>query len=614
MSGSGYFNKIARVNLTDGKIKYDTFDDDFYKVFLGGSGLGAKILYDEVPKEVDPLHPNNKIIFATGPFQGTKIPGSAKWSLISKSPLTYTLGDSAAGAKFGPNIKGCGIDALIVEGKSKSPVYLWIEEDNLEIRNASGIWGLDSFDTIDAIKNETDKKASVAAIGPSGESKVRFACVVVDKHSYAGRTGNGAVMGSKNLKAVSVLGGKKLEVHNEELLKEIQKDIIKKMAKNERGKDLRKWGTVGGFETFNALDNTPKKYWDGCCWTEEGEPLGTPNYNETLNVKPKACLYCPLACHRHISITEPYVIDGPGPEYETLALLGANCLVNDAKAIAKANDICNKLGIDTISTGSVIGFSMQAYENGWIPAAQLGDMKIEWGDSEAVIRLVEMIGNRKGIGDLLAEGTLNVAKKFGKEDYVVHVRGLDLPGHDPRLCYSLAVNYATGTRGACHYRGCPEETEIGGFILPEFDVGKKPKFFVVEDKTKLAIVHQDFGAFLGSAVLCAFVFVEGEASITQYLDALNATTGWGWSIKDLATCGERIYNFQRLLNIRDGKGPEYDILPKKLMVPSKEGPRKGRVPPFEEMLKECYALRGWDEKGYPPKAKLESIGLKGGFS
>lgn len=608
---SGYHNKVLRVDLTKGRTRIEHTDDRFYKVFLGGAGMGAKILLDEVPSHVDPFQPANKVVFATGPFQSTRIPGSAKWSLISKSPMTHTFGDSAAGASFGPSLRGCGLDAIVVEGRSPSPVYLWIEDGAVELRDASALWGLETFDTIDAMKSDTSKKASVAAIGPAGERLVRFACVVVDKHSYAGRSGIGAVLGSKKFKGIALSGSATPSFFDGGALDDIRKDITRTMARSDRGKELRAWGTPGGFATYNALDNTPKKNWDGSSWTEEGKEMETPHYNEALNVKPKACISCPLACHRHVSFEHPsYGVDGPGPEYETLAMLGANCLVREVRAVAKANDLCNRYGMDTISAGSAIALAMEAYEKGWIPPHVIGDLRIDWGDPAIVLHLIDLIGKREGIGSIMAEGAATLGATLGKEGYAVHVRGLDVPGHDPRLSYSLSVNYATGTRGACHYRGCPEETEIGGFLLPEYGVTKKPRFFEVEDKTRLAVIHQNFGAIMGSAVLCAFMFVEGEASISRYLDALNAMTGWGWSFEDLSRCGERIYNFQRLVNIRDGKGPAYDVLPKKLLTPAPDGARMGKAPPFDDMMQECYKLRGWTKEGYPTREMLASVGIE----
>lgn len=606
----GYFNKIMRVNLTNGKISYESHDEDYFKTFMGGSTLGAKILYDEVPSDSDPFDESNKVIFATGPFQGTGIPGSAKWSIVAKSPLTNTLGDSAAGGKFGPNFKGCGIDAMIVEGKAAKPVYIWINEDNVEIRDATKIWGKDLYETVDKVREETDDKASIAAIGPAGELKVRYASVGIDKHSYAGRAGVGAIMGSKNLKAVAVLGKKKPPFYDEEKLSEVKREITKALATDARGKELKKCGTPGGFSHYNTIDNTPKKYWEGYSWIDEAETMTSAMYNDELNVKPEPCLYCPLACHRHVSVhDEKYDIEGAGPEYETLAMLGANVLVNELKAVAKAHDVCNKYGIDVISTGAVIGFAMEAFEKGWITAEDTGGLQLMWGDPEVMLKLIDLIGTREGLGDRLAEGTYFFSKSLGKEEHAVQVRGLDSPGHDPRLCYSLAVNYATGTRGACHYRGCPEETEIGAFLLPEFGIDKETEFFKVEGKANLALVHQDFGAIMGSAVLCAFMFVEGEASITAYLNALNAATGWNWTVEDFVKSGERMYTFQRLLNLKDGKGPEYDTMPKKFYNPAPAGFRKGKVPPFESMLKEYYGLRGWDEQGYVREEKLVELNL-----
>ncbi|MHC4113235.1 MAG: aldehyde ferredoxin oxidoreductase family protein, partial [Planctomycetota bacterium] len=518
---NGYWQKLLRVDLTNHKSTVEPIAEKDLKDFIGGAGLGAEILRRELPEKIEPYDPRNLVIFATGPFQGPAIPGGAKFSIVGISPLTGTFADTAAGADWGPSLKDAGYDVLVLEGVSEGPVYIRIVDDDVRIEDASGLWGKDTFETIDAIHEQSgDKKLSVATIGPAGERKVAIACIAVDKHSFAGRCGLGAIMGAKNVKAVAVRGTKKVEVHNpqaaRELIKKYQKQIYETVIENE----FRLHGTPGICETAEGLGDMPIKYWEQDVWPEGAKKLGGPNYTKALNAKPLPCKYCPVGCHRKITITEPeeYKYEGIGPEYETLGLMGTNLLIDDPKVVAIGNDIANRLGLDTISAGAMVGFAMECFEKGWITTDDTGGLELKWGEPKAFFALVEQIGRREGFGAIFAEGTVEAAKKIHPDSVaeVMHCKGLDLPSHDPRACISLAPTYATGTRGACHFRGPCEDVEMGGFFIPEVDIKEGTvKFFERENQSRLAVKCQDLGVLINSLVLCMFMVDGGDWSMAD---------------------------------------------------------------------------------------------------
>ena len=611
----GYWNKILRIDLTDGKITKEEIDDDTCKLFVGGAGIGAKILWEEVPPEVSAFDPDNRLIFAGGPFQGHPVPGSAKFSIISKSPLTGTYADSAAGAKWGPSFKKAGYDVLIIQGKSENPVYIYIEDEEVRIRDAANLWGIDSYQAVDQIRKEIgDSRASVAVIGQAGERLVKMACIVVDKHSFAGRCGLGAVMGSKNLKGVVVKGSKKVPVSNLSLLNNYDRKYLKEIYDASIESGLRPHGTPNLCITAERFGDMPIKYWTGDTWPEGAKKIGAPNYTEVLSAKPYSCLFCPIGCHRNIEIRKParYKLKGIGPEYETVGMFGTNLMIDDVKAIAVANDICNRLGIDTISAGACVGLAMECYQKGMISREDTDGMELRWGDPDVLIELIKQIANNEGFGSIFSAGTLEAAKRIGKNalELVVHVKGLDFPAHDPRACWGMVPTYATGTRGACHMRGVEEDVEMGGFYIPEIGVTQeRAKFFDLKGKAFLAVKMQDYCTLINSLVLCVFMPDGGDLSFTSILDIFNSITGWDWDVQEAMIRGERIFALQRLINLRDGYTKKDDILPPKMYVPAKKGFRAGKIPPINDLLREYYELREWDKEGVPAKEKLEKLDL-----
>jgi len=613
--GNGYWQRLLRIDLTNRKARVEPIDEEYLRKFIGGAGLASKFLLEEVPEKIDPYGTENTVIFATGPFQGPAIAGGAKFSIVGISPITGTFADTAAGADWGPALKDAGYDMLVVEGRAEKPVYLQIVDDRVEIKDASHIWGKDSYETIDIIRNEAgDKKLSIASIGPAGEKQVAIACIVVDKHSFAGRCGLGAVLGSKGLKAIAVKGTKEPALYDRDKTRELIKYSQRKILKEVKENGFREHGTPALCETAESLGDMPIKYWNGDIWPEGAKRLGAPNSTEVLNAVPYPCKFCPIGCHRKISVNEPpkYVLEGVGPEYETYGMMGTNLLIGDPRVVAKGNDMANRLGLDTISAGAMVGFAIECFEKGWLTSKDTGGLELKWGDPETLFALLDQIGNKKGFGAIFAAGTLRAAESIGGEAVrtVVHCKGLDFPSHDARSCISLAPTYATGTRGACHFRGGCEDVEMGGFFIPEIGIEEGTvKFFEVKNQSMVAARCQDYFALLNSLVICAFMADGGGMSFTEIRELFNTVTGWDYSIRELMNAGERVFTIQRLINIRDGYNAKSDVLPEKMFQTASEGFRAGKVLPFTELMKDYYALRGWNENGEPTRDTLDRLAL-----
>lgn len=613
---NGYWARLLRIDLGTRKIKTEEIPQETLKMFIGGAGLGAEILWRENPNRMNPYDGNNLLIFASGAFQGPPIPGGAKFSITGISPLTQTYADTAAGADWGPSLKDSGYDALVIQGISDVPVYLHIEDGVATIKDSGHLWGLDSYDTVDVIRSETgDEKLSIAAIGPAGERLVAIACIAVDKHSFAGRCGLGALMGSKRLKAIALRGARKADYHNpprvKELIGKYQREIYQAVTKNQ----FRRNGTPGLCETAEGLGDMPIKYWEGDVWREGAKKLGGENYTQVLNARPWPCKYCPVGCHRKITITEPpeYAQQGVGPEYETIGMMGTNLLIDDPKVVSKGNDLANRLGLDTISAGAMVGFAIDCFEKGLITARDTNGLELKWGDPHTFFALIEQIGRKEGFGAIFSEGTLGAARRIHPDAVknVVHCKGLDLPAHDPRACISLAPSYATGTRGACHFRGPCEDVEMGGFFIPEIGITQgMVRFFERKNQSFLAARCQDFGALINSLVLCMFMVDGGEMSLTGVKELFNAITGWDYSIDDLILAGERIFTLQRLINLRNGYDARTDVMPEKMFKSAKDGFRAGQIIPFEGLMEDYYNFRGWDFMGYPKTDTLKRLGLE----
>jgi len=617
---NGYWGKILRVDLTNQKINEEAISEEYCRKYLGGVGFAADILLKEVGPEVGALDPENRLIFGVGPFQASAVPGSGKFVAVAKSPLTNAILYSMAGGTMAQTLKKSGYDALVVQGKSEKPVYLWINDGQVEIKEASSIWGKNSEETADLVREDLDEpKASVASIGPAGEKLIAFSCIVVDKHSYAGRGGLGAVMGSKNLKAIAVKGTQKPEVADSQKVVDLAKELNKRIRET-APEGFLKGGTTAETTPTEELGDLPIKYWKGDAggvWVKGAEKLSYPYYSEALNVDLAecakiACQNCPIHCHRHIDTKEPakFAVTGSGPEYEALGMLGSCNLVEDIHAVAKANEICNLYGLDCISTGAFVAFATECYEKGLLTKEDTFGMELKWGDGDQLVEVVRQIAEKEKLGKLAADGIVKAAEKIGGDapSIAVHVKGMDFPAHDPRAFFSLAVSYATSSRGACHTHGLCFKAACG-LLLPEMGITEAPDRFDMEGKDYIAAKFHDLSALQDAATQCNFMMF-GGFGITDMLNSINAVTGWDMSMEEFLKIGERLSTLKRAVNVKWGFSSKDDTLPEVVNLPAKEGCRAGKIPtPVEPAIKGYYKLRGWDNEGKPTPETMKELGL-----
>lgn len=608
----GYWKKLCRVNLTDKTWKAEDIDEKTLELLMGGTALGAKILLEETPAKVDPLSAENKIIFAIGCLQACPtFPGNAKWSVITKSPLTGSVADSAGTGAWAPAFKKCGFDALVIEGKAAAPTWLYITDDGVEFRDGAELWGLDSVETSLKIKEILgDKRVNALNIGTAGEIMNPIANITCDGHSFAGRGGTGAVMGSKNLKAIAAWGTQQCEIADPEGAKEFAKEVFTNL--HEATKDVE--GTPSVMVGMEEIGDSPIRYWRGDVWHKGAETIGTPRYTKVLNVKPLPCMNCPIGCHRHINIdlSDGGHLEGNGPEYETLGTMGSGLCIDDLEAIAIANDIANRAGVDTISLGSYVGFLIECYESSLISAEEIGIVP-KFGDKETLLFLIDKLIKNEGIGKIFKKGIRGAAAEIGGDaaDIAVEVKNMDLPAHDPRAVFANFPNYATTPRGACHERGDTQAIATG-LVYPEVGLEETPDRFSVEQAPDIAVVAQDGALMFNCLTMCKFMVKFAGMTISELQHGLELVLGHDVDAYDLFKVGERSQNLQRLLNVRDGMDRKDDTAPAKLFIPAATGSRAFKAPThaeFNQMMDEYYAKRGWDSNGIPTAAKLEELGL-----
>ncbi len=606
----GYWGKILRVDLSTKKKVIETFDEAFARRYLGGVGFASRILFDEVTAHTDPLSPENRLVIGVGPFQGTYIAGSGRWAFCSRSPLSGLWVDSNGGGEAGRELKLAGFDSVVVQGKAHKPVYLWVRDENVEIRDAMHLWGKDTFETTDVIKEELDdSKTKIAAIGQAGENLVKYACVVNEKHGVNGRYGTGTVMGSKNLKAIAIRGTKETPIADPDRLKEIYRKVLAKVKEAEFTETNRKYGMPNAVVPREENSLLSMRNWARDRWTKGAKKLGTPRYNEVLKVKPWPCATCIMGCHRRVT-AEGYPTEGSGPEYETLAMIGSNLLIDDLKAVTEANDLCNRYGIDTIELGGVLGLVFECYEKGLITKEDTDGIELMWGNAEALLELTKKVAMRDGFGSILAEGIRAIIEKIGPKakPYAIEVKGGAVAAHDPRAFFSMAVETVTSTRGACHIRGFPEAAELD-VLLPEAGINRKVDRFEWKRKGYITAKYQDLMQIYNSLVWC-FFYQFSDVALTDLVDMLNAITGWNMTPKEALITGERLTNLQQTFNLRMGMIPARDDrLPKRLLAPHKRGDAAGKVPPIDVMLGDYYKARDWVE-GIPARRKLIKLTLK----
>ena len=613
MKLKGYTGKILQVDLTHSKGYMEDLNEEWAKQFIGGSGLGTKFLYEMTDEGTDPLGPENPLIFMTGPFTGTSVPLSGRHAVVSRSPLTGIFGESDVGGTWGANLKRAGFDGIIVTGKSVKPVYLWIHDGKWEIRDALHLWGKDTYEIDPILKGETHERAVVGTIGQAGENQVLMATIMTDGKDAraAGRCGMGAVMGSKHLKAIVVYGTGTVPVFDPEGIARLPKEYGAQINKN--AENFRKYGTAGSLSVFEAMGTLPLQNWKFTGrWEESAEKINGFTIAETVLTGRYFCDACVLGCGRRVKVDKgPYVgVEGAGPEYETLALLGSNCLIDSLEALCYANELCNRYGLDTISLGGAVGFGMEAYEKGLIDQEDTGGVELRWGNAEALIEMIKMIAQKKGLGEILGRGVKKASEEIGKNsvEFSMHIKGLELPAHDPRGYNAGAVGFATSSRGACHLAGLSHTFERT-LKSPEIGIPEPLDRFQVEGKGVLAAKSQNLMGMMDSLKLCKFILF-GGITLTHIVKWYRDVTGREMGIEDFTKAGERIFNLKRLYNVRLGISRKDDTLPFRSLTFRRIG--KGitpNLPPLGQMLSEYYEYRGWSEDGIPTPEKLKELGL-----
>jgi aldehyde:ferredoxin oxidoreductase len=612
MATNGINQKILRVDLSDRSFKEETYSDEDARKYLGGSIFGAKLILEKVKKETDPLSEENLLVFAIGPLV-MNFASTARHVVCAKSPLTGIWGEASSGGKFGHSMKKSGFDFFVFEGISEKPVYLWVNDGEYELRDAAKVWGKDSFECQPILKTETDKKASVSCIGPAGERVALTAAVMNDEGRAAGRCGIGAVMGSKKLKAVVCTGKKQFKILDPDVIPYALRQLSA-LPGDLSTLGMNTFGTAMMLDMFWPVGDIPVKNWTVGLWDADGVPpaeryarIGGAKMRKTIMTKRYACMGCPVGCGREVKVASgPFQMEGPAPEYETLAAFGTLCLNDNLESICKANDICNAMGLDTISVGSAVAWAIEAYEKGIISKDDVG-FELKWGDPECIVKLTELIAKGEGIGKLLANGVVATATELGKGmELGVHVKGLELPMHDPRAFHSMAVQYATANRGGAHVEGWSMMGEVG-FIPAEFGVEFAAGRFETRGKGHLAAKIQDFTTLANAATICLFVSL--PFSPTLFAQIFNAVTGWDLDGKELMKIGERGFNMKRVFNVRCGITRKDDTLPPKMFKAPSEGSTAGKVPDLEKMLDDYYETRRWTKDGIPSKEVLLDLDL-----
>ncbi len=601
MIKGGYMGKILRVNLTNGSIDIENINESWARKYIGGRGYGTRIIMEEVDPKIDPLSEDNKVVIATGPLCSTMAPSSGRVMVITKGALNGAIACSNSGGHFGPELKRAGFDAVIIEGKAPNPVYLWINKNGIELRSAEHLWGKYTNETDEIMKKETHPEARTMEIGPAGEKLSLIANVMFDGHRAAGRTGVGAVVGSKNLKGIVVRGYLGVKVADKDaFLKACYKtrDILSKDAFS--GGGGAKYGTamlvnvingVGGLPTRNAHD----------AYFPEAEKISGEMLTKKNLVRNEGCDSCPIACGRVTEIRDgKYKGEhGTGPEYESIWAFGAMCGVSDLNAIVMANYLCDRYGLDTISAGSTVACAMDLYESGYIPKEDV-PFELKFGSPDALVESIRLIGEQNTeFGRLLAQGSYRLAEYYGHPEFSMSVKKQEFPAYDPRAIKGIGLEYATSNRGACHVRGYTVAAEVLGNV-------DRLKY---EGKAELAKTFQDLTAALDSTGICLFTTfgLIGKNIAELY----SAATGFECDETEFMRIGERIWNMERLFNIKAGFTKKDDTLPPRMLKePIQTGPSKGEVEQLDKMLSDYYKVRGWDENGIPTKEKLKELEIE----
>ncbi len=608
----GYAGRIAWVDLTEGAVTDQVLEEEIARNYLGGKGLGAYLLYRSLPPNTDPYDPGSILIFFTGPLTGTTFPATARSGVVAKSPITGTFLDTYAGGSFGPHLKHVGYDALVITGKAANPVYLLVESEGISIKDGKRLRGLSSSETEKQIRHDLRRdrreKVSVASIGQAGERLVRFANIITEKRAY-GRGGAGAVMGSKNLKAVAIKGDGKASIADQKAYREIEKRCRSNIAEHRLTKRGGVFPSVGTWMTVELTQNTgtlPTRNWQENTFEHAGEING--DAFKRYETRSRACVGCPIGCSRDTkALVGGIEFVTEGPDYETIFAFGSNCEIKDPRIIIAADKLCDEYGLDTISCGGVIGFAMECLERGLIKKKDTGGIDLSFGNGDALLEVIHLIARREGIGRLLSEGVKIASEHIeGSPPFAMHVKGLELPGYDPRGMKGQGLTYALSDRGGCHVRSNTIRTELLG-IPQAFDQ------YAYEGKpTMVRELQMDYATY---DCLIACIFGALAITLRDYADAVAAITGWPFTQEELRLIAERAWNLTRLFNVREGFTRNDDTLPERLFSEaSSRGPSKSQIMDkaiFEKMLDEYYEMVGWDKRtGKPEKEKLKELGIE----
>ncbi len=607
----GWCGTVLRIDLTTGSILKESLDPRVAKDYIGGRGLGIFYLNQYIDPRCDPLSAENILIMTAGPLTGTSTPTGGRYMVTTKSPLTGAITCANSGGIFPKELKRSGVDAVIFEGRSTEPVYLWIHDGQAELRPASSLWGLEVPETTDRLLAETDPKARVACIGPAGERGVLFACIMNDKDRAAGRAGVGAVMGAKNLKAVVVRGQGKATLADPKGFDSLQKRVMSKFTQAAKAhpSPLSQHGTLGVMVPMTQKHGVlpTKNYQLG---TFEGwEAISGQTLTKKYLKRTSACWACPIACGRVTEVSDPeFAGKGEGPEFESAFALGSMCKVDNLAAITKANYLCNELGLDTMTMGATVACAMELYDRNLLDENMAGGT-IEWGDGTRLVELVRMTGYREGFGDQLAKGSYRLAERYGRSELAMTAKKLELPGYDPRGLQAQGLAYATSPIGGSHCRAHMAYTEMVG--IPELTDRHE-----WQGKGRLVKRWQDIFSLIDAAGICIMFSVRNllqpdlDIAPVGILEYLNTVTGAGYTLDELERVGERILNAERLFLVKAGFNRREDALPERLLEePVPEGPSQGHVVHLEQMLEEYYQARGWTPDGIPTAAKLQELGL-----
>jgi aldehyde:ferredoxin oxidoreductase len=616
----GYNGKILRVDLSDNRVSTENTDDIFCRKYLGGSGFISYFLLKEIKQGVDSLGPENKLIFALGPMVGTSVIGNGRNGIGAKSPLSNGIAFSQVGEFWGAELKKAGFDGIIVEGKANKPVYLWINDGEVSIKDAHHLWGKNTKETQEMIRSELcDEKIRVALIGPAGENIVRYACIMNGLYDAAGRGGLGAVMGSKKLKAIAVRGHQVPQISNPEGIKEFNKWVRDNLTNHWLGRELIEYGTGGPqVEVFEEMGNLPVRNWrDGLFPGVKKIHAGV--IKDTVRIGMDACFSCPIRCKKRVKFDEPYFVDPSygGPEYETLSSLGSNCGIDNLKAIIKGNELCNAYSLDTISTGGTIAFAMECFEKGLLSAKETDGIELRFGNEEAMLKCIELIARREGFGNLLAEGTARLAKKIGRgaEKFAMHVKGVEPGQHEPRIMAGFALGFMINPHGADHC--CNSQDHAFAFDMGMRNMnrlgyhGTLPVNDISPRKVAVFRVEHFRQVLLDSFLLCHLAL-----ALVDYKKLVNLTTditGWDTSDVELMRIAERTLTMARLFNMREGLTADDDVLPARYFQPKTDGILSDKAldpAKMERAKRYYYALMGWDGKGVPLPEKVEELSIE----